>query len=487
VSAANGRVSASVRLHGLRLQNFRGVRSLALDLGGRSAALIGPNGSGKSSVADAVDFVLTGQVRRLTGEGAQALSLAKHGRHVDAKAEESWVEADLHVGGARHRIRRAVARPDDLEIDGPLPDAVRRALGLADGGHHLLTRREVLRYIFTEPSSRGQQVAALLRLTRIDTLRKEVQGAAKEARAANDRQLAVRAGAERALLRCVDPAAPDRDGVLAGVNRARARLAAPALEALGAGGPLREVAAPGAAASHPLAVPRAAGFAADVVAWADRGAAAFAGDAAAYLDDVEALRRDPSAVKALRAADLLERGLALVPGEDDAGGAGEGAGEGAAEGADAPPANAPSACARGTRPRCGPCWRPAPPRRPTRARASPRSGRGGRRSSGWPTPPGRRRGRWPRRWRGTARRRRWPRTRRRTPPRRPAARSRRTSPARRACCSRSRSARRPTGPPRAPTPWRPAGRRACARRWARRPMRPRPSRRCPRRSAPGTC
>src|SRR5690348_5329685 len=112
MTATSPMTSHGVRLHAIRLTNFRGVRSLELTFGGRNAAIIGSNGTGKSSVADAVDFVLTGQVRRLTGEGAQSLSLAKHGRHINVQPDESWVEAELDVGDARYTVRREVARPD---------------------------------------------------------------------------------------------------------------------------------------------------------------------------------------------------------------------------------------------------------------------------------------------------------------------------------------------------------------------------------------
>jgi DNA repair exonuclease SbcCD ATPase subunit len=62
-----------------------------LNLKGQSIAILGPNGSGKSSIVDALDFLLTGNVRRLSGEGAQELKLAEHGRHVDAKDGEGTV------------------------------------------------------------------------------------------------------------------------------------------------------------------------------------------------------------------------------------------------------------------------------------------------------------------------------------------------------------------------------------------------------------
>jgi recombinational DNA repair ATPase RecF len=58
-----------VRLLRLEIRHFRGIQELDLAPGGENLVLWGTNGSGKSSVADAIDFVLTGRIPRLTGEG----------------------------------------------------------------------------------------------------------------------------------------------------------------------------------------------------------------------------------------------------------------------------------------------------------------------------------------------------------------------------------------------------------------------------------
>ncbi len=58
-----------MRLIELEIQNMRGIRSLKLHPGGRNMIVLGPNGSGKSAVVEAVHFLLTGKISRLTGEG----------------------------------------------------------------------------------------------------------------------------------------------------------------------------------------------------------------------------------------------------------------------------------------------------------------------------------------------------------------------------------------------------------------------------------
>jgi len=59
-----------IRVESIVIKEFRGIRNLSLDLKGKSFAICGPNGTGKSGVVDALEFVLTGNVSRLSGEGS---------------------------------------------------------------------------------------------------------------------------------------------------------------------------------------------------------------------------------------------------------------------------------------------------------------------------------------------------------------------------------------------------------------------------------
>ena len=58
-----------IRIKSIQINEFRGVRDLTLDLAGKNYSICGPNGTGKSGVVDAVEFCLTGNVTRLSGEG----------------------------------------------------------------------------------------------------------------------------------------------------------------------------------------------------------------------------------------------------------------------------------------------------------------------------------------------------------------------------------------------------------------------------------
>jgi AAA15 family ATPase/GTPase len=74
-----------IRVESITIKEFRGIRDLTLDLKGKSFAVCGPNGTGKSGVIDALEFVLTGNVSRLSGEGSGEISLKQHAPHVDRR------------------------------------------------------------------------------------------------------------------------------------------------------------------------------------------------------------------------------------------------------------------------------------------------------------------------------------------------------------------------------------------------------------------
>ena len=72
-----------ITLESAHIEEVRGIRKLDLDFQRKTFAISGPNGSGKSGVIDAIEFGLTGQIRRLTGSGTKGLSVSEHGPHVD--------------------------------------------------------------------------------------------------------------------------------------------------------------------------------------------------------------------------------------------------------------------------------------------------------------------------------------------------------------------------------------------------------------------
>ena len=63
-----------IQIQSMSITEFRGIRNLNLSFNGDNFAVCGPNGTGKSGVVDALEFALTGNVSRLSGEGRGDLS-----------------------------------------------------------------------------------------------------------------------------------------------------------------------------------------------------------------------------------------------------------------------------------------------------------------------------------------------------------------------------------------------------------------------------
>ena len=87
-----------MRLLELTVQNVRGLPYLNLSLDGKNVVIWGPNGSGKSCVVDAIDFLFTGKISRLMGEGTGGMNLARHGPHIDPRPKVGIGKGHRAVG-----------------------------------------------------------------------------------------------------------------------------------------------------------------------------------------------------------------------------------------------------------------------------------------------------------------------------------------------------------------------------------------------------
>ena len=63
----------------LEINNIGGIRfSCELEPNGDNFLIYGSNGSGKSSIVNAIDFLLTGKISRMVGEGTDGIDYKKH-------------------------------------------------------------------------------------------------------------------------------------------------------------------------------------------------------------------------------------------------------------------------------------------------------------------------------------------------------------------------------------------------------------------------
>lgn len=158
----------------LEIHNVRGITNLLLKPKGKNFVIWGPNGSGKSAVVDAIDFLLTGQISRLTGKGTGDITLSKHGPHIDYDPKDAMVRAKIQLHGLAESVElsRCLAHPSTLECEDKIKQNLEPIIDFACRGQHVLTRREILKYITAEASTRAEEIQELLNISEIEDIRR---------------------------------------------------------------------------------------------------------------------------------------------------------------------------------------------------------------------------------------------------------------------------------------------------------------------------
>ncbi len=167
-----------IRVKTIHIEEFRGIRDLDLDLDAKNFGICGPNGTGKSGVVDAVEFCITGDVTRLSGQGSAGLSVKAHAPHVDQhdhpEKASVTITADIPSLGKSVKIHRSVKNPRKAEITPNDADLKGIIEELQTHPEFALSRREIIKYIITPPGKRSEDVQTLLRLEHIEKLRKNL-------------------------------------------------------------------------------------------------------------------------------------------------------------------------------------------------------------------------------------------------------------------------------------------------------------------------
>ena len=152
-----------MKIQELNVHNFRGIVDCSFIVNGKNFCVYGGNGTGKSSVADAIDFLLSGKISHMEGEGTQEVSLKKHAPHIGAQAQDSYVEATITtVSGKRFKVKRLVSSPEDVEIDDSDKDEFSRIEKFAQTGAYMLSRKQLLKYVISKKGDRAAQIQNLL-------------------------------------------------------------------------------------------------------------------------------------------------------------------------------------------------------------------------------------------------------------------------------------------------------------------------------------
>jgi len=158
----------------LEINNIRGIKNIKLAPDGKSIVVFGPNGVGKSAIVDAIDFLLSGKISRLVGEGTKSLSLKEHGCHVDFRNDlkNTTVKAVVKINNKKINIERSINKPNQLLIKPKEEkELIDSYLKIAAFGQHILSRREILNYITAEAGKRAKEIMSLLDLSEIENIR----------------------------------------------------------------------------------------------------------------------------------------------------------------------------------------------------------------------------------------------------------------------------------------------------------------------------
>ena len=163
-----------MKLIELEINNIRGIPYLHIKPNGKSFVIWGPNGSGKSAVIDSIDFLLTGKISRLIGRGTGNISLSKHGPHVDYKPEDTMVRGIVKINSYEKPIelKRTMLNPSELICGKNEIQYIKPVIDIASLGQNVLTRREILKFITAESSTRAQEIQELLNISEIEEIRK---------------------------------------------------------------------------------------------------------------------------------------------------------------------------------------------------------------------------------------------------------------------------------------------------------------------------
>ncbi len=307
-----------IRVESITIREFRGIRDLTLDLKGKCFAICGPNGTGKSGVVDALEFALTGNVSRLSGEGKGDVSLKQHGPHVDTRNDPGKARVTVTLAiptlGKTVTLERSLKTPTTATVtpsDAAVLDVLRRVAAHAEV---VLSRRELIRYVLATPGKRAEEVQALLHLDQVEQVRVGLQKIANSC----EKQLAPLAAAvgqaRENLLRALGISTLTTEKVLAAANAQRAILGLSALSDLAETTSLKDgMATPGPA--QPQRIPKAQALA-DIQATREAlvqiASAPTTQRVVEIAADLTALADDPAVAATVKRESFLATGIEIL-------------------------------------------------------------------------------------------------------------------------------------------------------------------------------
>ena len=306
----------------LVIEEFRGIRKLAIEFKGENFAVCGPNGTGKSGIVDALEFALTGNISRLSGRGTGSVSVKEHAPHVDSRDRPDKARVILTVAiptlKKEATIERRVNSANAPTITPNTPDVIAALGQVALHPEFALSRRELIRYVISTPGDRAKEVQALLRLDAIEDLRVILQKLANSADRSERLLKEERDRAAQDLLRALEIADLSSTELLTAANARRALLGLGPISVLTPTTSLRDGLIPATQTTQPSRVPKAQATA-DLKRLREVLDAAVTSDSESnrsqLVEKLEALAKDPAVTAGVEKEKFLRSALALIDGE----------------------------------------------------------------------------------------------------------------------------------------------------------------------------
>ncbi len=233
-----------IQIEGVSIQKFRGIKQLSLTLNRANFGISGNNGTGKSGVVDAIEFALTGGITRLTGKGTAGLSIRTHGPHVDFASvpKDAKVVIDVHFPSLNKSISigRSIANPKTPELSEQSAELNALIERFIEHPEFALSRREILKYVLTEPGERSKSVQALMKLDDVEKTRATLQTIANQCKTEQTKAKLDVDSAKSNLLRALQLEELKVDSILKVANERRVVLGLDVLTALDKETSLRE-------------------------------------------------------------------------------------------------------------------------------------------------------------------------------------------------------------------------------------------------------
>lgn len=214
-----------MKLIDLTIDNIRGIPHIEIKPNGENIVIFGPNGTGKSGIVDALDFLLTGNISRFKGEGSGEIKLTKHGTHIEHEPSDAKVKATFKLGEDSRRVSltRTMSKPGVVEGDEP---AVKSRIELASKGQHVLTRKELLNFITSQPKTRAETIQTLLNINEIERVRTTLQSVKTELKRKYETAQRTHAKESAEIAAFIRSPKFTEDSVVTFINQARRQLGA---------------------------------------------------------------------------------------------------------------------------------------------------------------------------------------------------------------------------------------------------------------------